>query len=76
LRVRPLNSCVPGRYPCVSGRQTRDPREPSFIPTAGVPSVGMNETNRGRVRTEPGHKRIRAYAAGRLIADTTHPVLV
>ena len=36
----------------------------------------MSDTHRGRVRTEPGHKRIRAYAAGRLIADTTHPVLV
>ncbi len=36
----------------------------------------MSETNRGRVRTEPGHKRVRAYAAGRLIADTIHPTLV
>lgn len=36
----------------------------------------MTETNRGRVRSEPGHKRVRAYVAGRLIADTTHPTLV
>ncbi len=36
----------------------------------------MSETSRGRVRFEPGHKRVRAFAAGRLIADTVHPVLV
>jgi uncharacterized protein (DUF427 family) len=31
---------------------------------------------RGRVRVEPGAKRVRAYLAGRLVADTLHPVLV
>jgi uncharacterized protein (DUF427 family) len=30
----------------------------------------------GRVRTEPGRKRVRAYLAGELVADTRHPVLV
>jgi uncharacterized protein (DUF427 family) len=36
----------------------------------------MNENARGRVRVEPGAKRVRAYLAGRLVADTLHPVLV
>jgi uncharacterized protein (DUF427 family) len=31
---------------------------------------------RGRVRVEPGAKRVRTYLAGRLVADTLHPVLV
>lgn len=31
---------------------------------------------RGRVRVEHGHKRIRAYLGGELIADTTRPLLV
>ncbi len=31
---------------------------------------------RGRVRVEPGLKRIRAYLGGELVADTTRPVLV
>jgi uncharacterized protein (DUF427 family) len=35
----------------------------------------MNDA-RGRVRVEPGAKRVRAYLAGRLVADTLHPVLV
>ncbi len=30
----------------------------------------------GSVRTEPGHKRVRAYLAGELVADTRQPVLV
>jgi uncharacterized protein (DUF427 family) len=30
----------------------------------------------GRVRTEPGRKRVRAYLAGELVADTRHPILV
>jgi uncharacterized protein (DUF427 family) len=33
-------------------------------------------TAAGRVRTEPGHKRVRVYLAGELVADTKHPVLV
>lgn len=36
----------------------------------------MNENTRGRVRVEPGAKRVRAYLAGRLVADTLTPVLV
>lgn len=31
---------------------------------------------RGRVRVERSHKRIRAFIAGRLVADSTHPLLV
>jgi uncharacterized protein (DUF427 family) len=36
----------------------------------------MNENTRGRVRIEPGAKRVRVYLAGRQVADTLHPVLV
>lgn len=36
----------------------------------------MSETSRGRVRVETGHKRVRTYLAGRLVADTYHPLLV
>jgi uncharacterized protein (DUF427 family) len=35
----------------------------------------MNDM-RGQVRVEPGVKRVRVYLAGRLVADTLHPVLV
>jgi uncharacterized protein (DUF427 family) len=33
-------------------------------------------TRRGRVRLEPGTKRVRAYLGGEVVADTTRPVLV
>jgi uncharacterized protein (DUF427 family) len=33
-------------------------------------------TTRGRVRVEVGHKRVRAYLGGELVADTTAPLLV
>jgi uncharacterized protein (DUF427 family) len=33
-------------------------------------------TARGRVRTEPGQKRVRAYLGGRLVADSLRPLLV
>jgi len=36
----------------------------------------MHENSRGSVRVEQGAKRVRAYLAGRLAADTHHPVLV
>ncbi len=36
----------------------------------------MIETARGRVRVEPSAKRIRAYLAGHLVADTIEPTLV
>jgi uncharacterized protein (DUF427 family) len=36
----------------------------------------MHEKSRGTVRVEQGAKRVRAYLAGRLVADTRHPVLV
>ncbi len=31
---------------------------------------------RGRVRTEPGHKRVRAFLGGGLVADSARPLLV
>jgi uncharacterized protein (DUF427 family) len=31
---------------------------------------------RGRVRVEPGAKRVRVYLGGQVVADTTHPLLV
>jgi uncharacterized protein (DUF427 family) len=36
----------------------------------------MTEAKRGRVRVEDGHKRVRTYLGGELVADTRHPVLV
>jgi uncharacterized protein (DUF427 family) len=36
----------------------------------------MDENSRGTVRVEQGHKRVRAYLAGRLVADTKRPFLV
>jgi uncharacterized protein (DUF427 family) len=36
----------------------------------------MSQDARGAVRVELGAKRVRAYLAGRLVADTTAPVLV
>src|SRR5579871_1969241 len=36
----------------------------------------MDTNARGTVRVEQGRKRIRAYLAGRLVADTRHPSLV
>lgn len=36
----------------------------------------MNDTARGRVRVEASAKRVRAYLAGELVADTTRPMLV
>ena len=35
----------------------------------------MSDT-RGRVRTESGHKRVRAYLGGHLVADTDSPLMV
>ena len=36
----------------------------------------MLETVRGRIRIETSGKRVRAYLAGRLVADSTHPAMV
>lgn len=33
-------------------------------------------SQRGRVRTEPGAKRVRGFLQGRLVVDTIHPLLV
>ena len=35
-----------------------------------------DSTTRGRVRVEPGLKRVRAYLGGELVVDTTRPLLV
>ena len=35
-----------------------------------------HSSHRGRVRIEPGQKRIRAYVDGEVVADTIHPLLV
>lgn len=40
------------------------------------PTAGKTTQQRGRVRLEHGAKRIRAYLAGELVADTTRPLLV
>ena len=34
------------------------------------------KTTRGRIRVEPGTKRVRAYLGGEVVADTTRPALV
>src|SRR6185437_15185425 len=36
----------------------------------------MTESARGSVRAEPGHKRVRTYLNGELVADTRTPFLV
>jgi uncharacterized protein (DUF427 family) len=36
----------------------------------------MDENKRGSVRVEPSPKRVRAYLAGHLVADTRQPSLV
>ena len=36
----------------------------------------MADSEGGRLRVERGHKRVRAYLAGELVADTTRPLLV
>ena len=38
--------------------------------------TGTTTRARGRVRVEPGAKRIRAYLCGELVAETTRPLLV
>ena len=36
----------------------------------------MADTNRGRVRVEDGHRRVRVYLGGELVADTLNPKYV
>ena len=36
----------------------------------------MSTEQRGRVRTEPSAKRLRAYLGGQVVLDTTRPLLV
>ncbi len=56
------------------------PTAPEIATTPHTPTTPQTphtaEHARGRVRVEPGLKRVRAYLGGELVADTTHPVLV
>lgn len=45
------------------------------ISTTKASNHGVS-TGYGRIRIEPGAKRVRAYLGGDVVADTTHPVLV
>jgi uncharacterized protein (DUF427 family) len=40
------------------------------------PSTAKASKTRGRIRIEPGAKRVRAYLGAEVVADTIHPVLV
>lgn len=40
------------------------------------PKTAIDTHVRGRIRVEHGTKRIRAFLAGELVADTTSPLLV
>ena len=44
--------------------------------TAPPVAPHMDESARGRVRVEPGKKRVRTYLGGHLVADTVHPLYV
>lgn len=44
--------------------------------TTDDPTGTRTGSARGRVRVEPGAKRVRAYLGGRLVADTIRPLLV
>ena len=46
------------------------------VPPATGSVAAMDEKSRGSVRVEQGAKRVRAYLAGRLVADTKRPFLV
>src|SRR6185312_15662558 len=39
-------------------------------------NAGQATLHRGRVRLEPGAKRVRAFLGGEVVADSTRPVLV
>jgi uncharacterized protein (DUF427 family) len=43
---------------------------------APQPPSASDSKTRGRVRTEPSEKRVRAFLQGRLVADTLQPLLV
>jgi uncharacterized protein (DUF427 family) len=45
-------------------------------PGGGVFRSMTDSSTRGRVRVEPGLKRVRAYLGGELAVDTIHPLLV
>lgn len=36
----------------------------------------MDQPQRGRVKVEPSHKRVRAFLGGEAVFDTTRPLLV
>src|SRR5579871_6685594 len=66
LRTRPTASI----FAMVTVLQTGNGHEGSAV------GGRMSETSRGRVRVEPGAKRLRVYVAGHCVADTVHPVYV
>ena len=45
-------------------------------PAAGSATPASGHAERGRVRLDKGHKRVRAFLAGRVVADTQSPWLV
>jgi uncharacterized protein (DUF427 family) len=51
-------------------------RDPSLTRDPATTTGALVGETRGRVRTEPGQKRIRAYLGGRPVVDTTRPLLV
>ena len=44
--------------------------------SSGTATPVPSATARGRVRVEPGHKRVRIYLGGELVADTRRPLYV
>ncbi len=51
--------------------------DPTAMASNATTTAGASAgTGHGRVRVEQGHKRVRAYLAGELVADTTRPLLV
>src|SRR5215510_13953991 len=69
---RPRPALTPTRAPPAG-----TPRRPALLATVRAVSVTTGpRTIRGRVRVEPGAKRLRAYLGGELVADTIHPTLV
>src|SRR5262249_12063689 len=73
---------LPGRLSLHTAAAQYDPARSPRQPPGQIEGVDMNLTAenatrmRGRVRVEHGAKRIRAYLAGELVADTTRPLLV
>src|SRR5262249_34403381 len=77
-RRRPDRRREPGHDGCAP--RPRQRAEQGVAPQPVQPADPRHDeevtTQRGRVRTEPSAKRVRAFVDGVAIADTTHPVLV